>query len=155
MVEVDIRQATLDDAVAVAYNLRWQDIAELQAMRGEDVNVRDALVSAVRRSSHCWAACKDGAVLAVFGVAPISLLEGLGSPWLLATPQAERCAGALVKQGREYISIMQRIYPRMVNFVDARNRKSIRWLKRLGFVIHDPAPVGVMQLPFHKFEMRD
>lgn len=155
MVEVDIRQAKIDDVLAVANNMRWQDIAELQAMRGEDVSVSDTLFSAVRRSSHCWAAVKDDAVLAVFGIAPVSLLDGLGAPWLLATPNAERFAGALVKQGREYISIMQRIYPRMVNFVDARNRKSIRWLKWLGFTIHDPVPMGVMQLPFHKFEMRD
>jgi hypothetical protein len=40
------------------------------------------------------------------------------------------------------------------NWVDARNVTSIKWLKWCGFDFDDPAPFGVEQLMFHRFEMR-
>jgi len=42
----------------------------------------------------------------------------------------------------------------LYNYVDARNVKSIKWLRWLGFQLDEPAPYGVRGLPFHRFELR-
>jgi hypothetical protein len=41
------------------------------------------------------------------------------------------------------------------NVVDARNTKSIRWLRRMGFEVLPAAPLGVEGRPFHLFVMEN
>ena len=48
---------------------------------------------------------------------------------------------------------MRALFPYLFNFVDARNMKSIRWLKHLGYAVGPPVPFGVAGLPFHPFSM--
>lgn len=149
-----VRDVRVADLALLATHLRDDDRRELAAARGEGTPVAGLIVRAVHQSSHCWTAANDDDdAIAVFGVAPISMLGGLGSPWLLATDEAFRHPRALVTEGRRYLAIMRTLYPRMVNHVDARNLRSIRWLKRLGFTVHPATPYGLAGEPFHKFEI--
>lgn len=152
MAKVSFRPLQTGDIDYIAANLREGDRQEVEAVRGPDV--ADALARAVLRSSHCWTAVgEDGTPIALFGVVPVSLLSGRASPWLLATEQAHEHPRSLVTEGRRYLSIMRAIYPNLYNYVDARNDKSIRWLRRLGFTLQPARPYGVAGLPFHKFEI--
>ena len=45
-------------------------------------------------------------------------------------------------------------YTWLVNWVDDRNTCAIRWLKWMGFTIHEPEPYGVANLPFRRFDMK-
>lgn len=105
-------------------------------------------------SSHHWAfIAADGEPVAVFGVAPVSLISGIGTPWLLGTERVFAFPGVLIREGRRYLQAMRNVYPSLANHVDARNVKSIRWLKHLGFTIGEPEPYGVAGLPFYPFHL--
>lgn len=152
MPKVSFRPLQAGDVAYIAEHLREADRREVEAVRGP--RFADAIARAVLRSSHYWTAVsEEGEPLAVFGVVPVSIISGIGSPWFLATERANEHPRNLVVEGRRYLSAMRAIYPRLYNYVDARNDKSIRWLRRLGFTLHPPQPYGVAGLPFHKFEI--
>jgi len=149
---VDFRPAAAADAAALAAAMREADRQEVAATSGPDILA--AVVRSMAVTPDCMAAERGSALVALFGVAPISLLEGIGSPWMLGTTALERIPGALTRSVRHYLVGMLRAYPILVNHVDARNTASVRWLWRLGFAIYAPEPFGVLGLPFHRFEMR-
>lgn len=145
---------TLEHIQYIAENMREADRQEVFAMRGEDADLHYVLANAVKRST--WCVCglaADGTPVSLVGVAPVSLIGGVGAPWLLGTDRVREFSGALIRYGRDYIQSMTSQYPQLINYVDARNTASIRWLKRLGFTIHDAEPIGHQGLPFHKFTM--
>lgn len=155
MAKLRFRGLQAGDVAFLAAHLRADDVQELAATRGPNVHPADAISRAVLLSSHAWVAASEGGrAIAIFGVAPVSLLNGIGSPWLLATDEAFRHPRSLVVEGRRYLSVMRAIYSDMVNYVDARNVRSVRWLKHLGFTLHPAAPYGIEDEPFHKFEIK-
>lgn len=152
MVEVKIRAVRPDDVEVLLANMRQPDIDEVTASCGD---VRKALVEGVESSDLIAAAEFDGELACIFGCAPIrGFLGTQGAPWMLGTDKLDRHPSALMRHCRPYIEAMQQRYPHLLNFVDARNTRSIRWLKRMGFTFHPAVPYGVAQLPFHMFERR-
>lgn len=152
--KVSFRPLQYGDVAHLARHLRPADRAEIEAQHGVGVSMFDIIARAVLVSSHCWVAADTGdKPVAIFGVAPVSLLSGIGSPWMLATPEAERHPRTLVTGGRRYLSRMRTSYSSLFNYVDARNEQSIRWLSRLGFSILPAAPYGLQGEPFHRFEL--
>lgn len=132
-------------------DLREADRLELEASTHN--KPEKAIVQSIRMSAACWTAEYDGVPVAVFGVTPINMLEGKGSPWLLATTDCDKLIVQFVRQTRVYIPIMLSLFPRLENLVDARNAKSIRWLRRLGFHIRDAIPHPYSGTLFHPFDM--
>lgn len=102
----------------------------------------------------CWTAFIDGQLAAILGVAPLSVVSGLGSPWMLGTPVLDASSRILVRKTPEYIAQMLKAFPHLVNFVHVENTTSVRWLRRLGFTVHEARPFGALGEPFHPFEMR-
>lgn len=141
------------DVAHIAAHLREADRLELIASRGADVDFADTLARAVLLSSRAWVWATDDAPIGVLGVVPISLLDRLGSPWFLATDEAFKRPRALVIEGRRYIAKMRTMYPNLSNYVDARNDRSVRWLRCLGFTLHPAAPYGPDGMLFHHFTM--
>jgi hypothetical protein len=86
---------------------------------------------------------------AVFGIGP-SLEDGLGVPWLLATEIIERYPITFYRASRTLFPRVAEGYERLVNWVDARNTLSLRWLVWLGFEMGPPVPFGARGLEFHK-----
>lgn len=148
------RSPEAGDIAYIAQHMREADRQELAAVLG-DVSPADALAMAVMRSTLCWTGiAEDRTPVSMFGVAPVALLGGIGSPWLLGTDRVFESARVLIREGRQYATRMLEQFPHLVNYVDARNVASIRWLARIGFTIHAPQPYGAAGLPFHRFEMR-
>jgi len=150
--EVEIRPATAQDAIDLAQGLRPADIAELHACGHSDLD--EVVARSVRVSSMCWAAFVDGQIACVIGVAPLSLLGGLGAPWMLGTPVLDKASRVLVRRTPEYISKMLGAFPHLLNYVHADNGTSVRWLKRLGFVFGEPFAHPRSGETFYPFEMR-
>lgn len=154
---VEVRFAVETDADDIEPRLRADDRAELVAASGPDVlgQLREAVELSRGRLGHmAFVAEHDGEIVALFGFVPVSALSGTAHPWMVGTAGLARVPGMLNKLSRAYCSAVLAEYPLLVNYVDARNRTSIAWLKRLGFEIGDPTPFGVEGLPFHRFEMR-
>ncbi len=72
----------------------------------------------------------------------------------MTTDLVEKNKTTFLRYSRPMIEVMLAEFSHLENYVDARYKKCIRWLKWLGFVIHDAVPFGVQGLRFHKFEMR-
>lgn len=152
MVDVLIRPTEPGDAEALYANLRASDRAEGQAY-GEG-GILDGIRASAARSVLCWTGFVDGQLAAVFGCAPLSLVSGVGSPWMLGTPVLNAHSRVLVATVPGYIAIMLRAFPHLENYVHAKNTTSVRWLRGLGFTLHSPEPYGVLGEPFRKFEMK-
>lgn len=152
MGEVTFRRPTPLDALVLAATMRQLDYDEVVAASGP--GVVETLRRSLTYSTSAVAADLDGKLLALFGIAPVGMLSGTAAPWCLATPALETKAGMLTRVARGYFKAAQRDYPRLVNYVDARNLPSIAWLKIMGFTLPpEPVPFGWAQLPFYRFEM--
>lgn len=153
MADVAIRAPRRADIAALVTNLRSLDRQELEASHGGDLH--NAVRHALHISRHRWAVEVNGQLALLGGVATVSLLNDVGSPWLLGTTVLDTVPGALTRIGLRYRDVAKSLYPHLISYVDARNVKSIRWLKRLGFNVDDqPVPYGPRGMPFCKFELR-
>lgn len=135
----------------VSANLRSADLLEISASSGQEP--LEAILNGNRRSDRSAVALVDGLPVCVMGVGRLSSLSEVGVPWMLGTADLDRYAVTLMKMAPGALDEMKAGYGRLENYVDARNTRSIRWLKRLGFAFEDPAPFGVAGLPFHRFWM--
>lgn len=151
MVEVVVRPVQPGDIETLVERMRQADVDEVNACGYAPL---EALHQSVNRSTQCWTATADGEMACMFGVTPISMICGIGCPWMLGTDLITKNAGAFIRHSRSYIVDMLQAYPHLFNFVDTRNVKAIRWLKRAGFTLHDPVPHGPYGMLFHPFEMK-
>lgn len=149
----EFRPASLRAIAMLERDLRPADVAELDAAQGRPIG--DVVVESYMQSPEVWAWWSDDdELIAVFGYVPLGpILTTMAAPWMLGTPLVERHAGALIRSTRHYVAAWRERYPLLVNFVDARNTASIRYLRRVGFTLDEPAPFGAAGLPFHRFHM--
>lgn len=148
---VSVVPATPEHAMAVGAAARPADRAELWA--SHRVSPRRAIEVGIMVSPDARTALFDGVPACVFGVNPGSMLGGAAAPWMVGTALLERYPLAFLRRSRPVVAAWAARYTAMRNYVDARNTLAVAWLRWLGFVIGDPAPYGVDQLPFHPFSM--
>ena len=146
---IQIERATMFDAIELAPYIRESDRQEIWA--AGHLLPEQALVFCLQNSEASYTVRIDGYIIMMFGVSSTSIG---GAPWMLATPDLEGYAVKFYHTTREAIEIMLEQYGYLENYVDARNIKSIRWLKWLGFTIHDAQPYGIDRLPFRRFSMK-
>ncbi len=144
-----IDMATAADVVELGPNLRAADVEEVRAASG--FGAIDALGRSFDFSTHVWVVRDIGGhPLALWGVGPLSLVEGRGCPWLLASDAFEALGADIARLSRPLLAGMRELYPRLENHVDTRHAKSVRWLQWLGFTIEPASPWGVENRPFHR-----
>lgn len=150
--KIEVVPAELFHAEQMAPNMRKADVDEIWASNRD--TPLEALVRGVKASSKCWSVIYDDQVALMGGVAPGTILDRTGIPWALGTPLVEEFQFTFLRHSKEYVIEAASGYDTLVNYVDQRNTISIRWLKWLGFSIEQASPMGVFQIPFHRFEMR-
>ena len=104
------------------------------------------------RGEECRTLLADGIPLCMFGITPITSAVGL--PWMVGTLDLESHRRFVLESSRPILEAFLDHWPYLVNWVDARNRKAVRWLAWLGFTVHPAKPHGMQGLPFHMFERR-
>jgi len=145
--------AHTDHLFWLANNMAQADRDEVQASGGH--GPYRALADSLERSAAAWTGMVNDEPVRMFGVTPIDILTGIGSPWLLGTDQVKRYGYTFLKLNKKYVPKMLELFPRLVNYVDARHEVAIRWLKWLGFEMDsEPVAYGVWGMPFYRFEMR-
>ena len=149
---VRLYRPTADDLDELAAGLRPADRLELERETGS-TEYRKIVQACVDQSPDSYAVIDAfGRVVALFGCAPVgALVSSIGAPWCLGTDQLDRQSRALMRISRRYIQNWRRTYPSLINFVDAENDLSIKFLAALGFHFDDPAPHGVKGMPFRRF----
>ncbi|MEZ0170770.1 hypothetical protein [Microvirga sp. TS319] len=134
----------------IARRMRKADREEVFAASGK--SPAGALIYSLRKSAHAWTALVDGRPEVMFGVGDISVIGGVGAPWLLGTDAVETHYVAFLRRSVDFRDQLFRRYPIMRNFVDDRNKASKRWLQWLGARMTDPVEMGGH--PFRLFELR-
>jgi hypothetical protein len=115
---------------------------------------RAAMECGLLNSEECFVGFADDNPVCIYGVVPESMLGNVGVPWMVSTHYMDIHAGTFLRQSRTQVMETLGKFNKLLNFVDARNQRSIRWLKWCGFnVDKEPTPWGVFNMPFHKFSM--
>lgn len=130
--------------------MREADRREVMAASGR--YPEEALQESVRVSTECWAGMLGEEPIAIFGVGPLNILNGIGSPWMLGSDELVAHSFYLLRMSRPYVERMHQIYPVLFNLVDERNTVSQRWLRWMGFKMYDPIPYGPFGVKFRPFE---
>lgn len=132
----------------LATHMRVMDRIECAAL---GKTPKEALRFSLRTSLHAITALDpDGRPLAMFGVSPVDILSGLGTPWFLGRDEVFDYGGDLVKRGPGIIADWLRDFPVMENIVCTSNTKAIRMLRRWGATVGGPTSRcrGVEFVPF-------
>ena len=137
----------------LADNMCQVDKEEVFATSGQ--SPKTALLSSVMCSDQliCYFATDELLGIGGVGLEP----NGEGIPWFLRTNYfnswKKKNKRSFLKSSRSWIKHMGEIYPAMYNYVDARNKESITWLKHLGFRLTNTIDnYGFLRIPFIKFE---
>jgi hypothetical protein len=144
--EVTLERLEPRHAAIVPY-LRQADVDELRD--GFGVSPAWGVAYSIAGSRPGFTALADGKPAVLFGVGP-TLEKGAGVPWLVATPEIERHPVTFYRASRRIFPKLAERYERLVNWVDARNTLSLRWLAWLGFETEGPVPFGAGGLDFYK-----
>jgi hypothetical protein len=146
-----IISASTDHLFWLANNMAEADADEVYAV---GLGPYRALKDSLDRSAVAWTGMVNDEPVCMFGVTPIDILGGIGSPWLLGTDKVKRYGLTFLRLNKQYIPKMLDVFPRLVNFVDVRHEVAIRWLKWLGFEFDPkPIPYGLFGMPFYRFHM--
>lgn len=136
------------EAKAISEIVRPADIAELvEALGLKSIVV--AIESSIVLSDKVQKIVCGDQVLAVFGDAKHG--SCIGVPWLISTIHVENHVREFLRVTSEAVAEMLTRHEELMNFVDVRNDRAIRWLKWLGFEFHDAMPYGPNNMPFYPF----
>lgn len=138
----------------LANHMSEEDRAECAAM---GLGPFRALELGLQHSVAAWAGIKvpEYRPLCMFGVMPLDgVLSGMGSPWFLSTPELKKYAIRFLKDCDEYVERMLNIFPVLVEMIDARHIRGIKWVRWLGFELTGPEPWGPFGMPHYRAEMR-
>lgn len=125
-----IRKAVESDIAAIKDKLRREDEEEVIASGYPSAEA--ALAQSFERSALRFTAEIKGVPVAMFGLAPESLVGEKAVVWLLGCPEMAKVKKSFVKLSRVIIKEMFQRYPVLFNLVDARYGSTIRWLESCG-----------------------
>lgn len=145
-----MRISKASDIPELAKNMRQSDVEEIWVSHHH--TPESALLISFRDSILCFTVESAGRVIAMFGVVPATLIGAEGTIWLLAANDFCKINKIFLRRSKAFIKIMLAHYPHLFNFVDVRNRESIRWLKWCGARFGLVVPYGVEKMPFQYFE---
>ena len=140
-------EATTLHAYHVASHLRQEDAREVWA--SHQLTAHQAVILSWNESSICRAVETDSG-------RPVALTGVVGDRiWLLGTPELTstwRRRSQLCREGREWVEhCLKETKVTLRNDVYAKNTTSVAWLKRLGFTVEPPRPMGHSCELFHHF----
>ena len=150
-----IRDALVSDAEVIGKKLRECDNDEIEALfkRPPVEIVKMSIEDSKSGYGFVKLAFMSDDPVMIFGVAPLDDPYGdTGVPWAMATDALQEHSEVFMKLAPKWIEHMLNCYPHLINVVDARNRVSIRWLKKMGFTfntLHES--YGEACIPFYEF----
>lgn len=152
MAAIEIIAARYRDIDAIGRDMRQADVDEVDASLG--VDPFEALARSYFGSKECWVASVDGEPLCMWGVSEVCDLGlRVGCVWMLTTNAVDRHKREFVQACIEVLPALFERWDVLVNAIDARHEKAIRWGRRLGFVFQPPRPWGPKGLDFCMFKV--
>lgn len=125
----------------IAPYLRQEDKDEIKALSG--LMPETAVAFSIASSQTGYAAYYDGELSAVFGVSNDLI-------WLVGTDAITKHPITFFRTSKQIFYELTKGHNYLHNYVDARNKLHLRWLKWLGFIIEEAQILGVENRLFHK-----
>lgn len=144
-----VRLATREDCLDLAPRLRKEDAEECFLNLG--LSAEQSLLLSFHLG-ETFAVVWGDEVVALFG--HIGVPGVVGVPWMLASPTLSKIRKSFLRECREYVQAMLKVYGRLENYVWVENTLHIDWLRWLGFEFDSPAPYGINDQPFQRFYMK-
>ena len=151
MVNYTIIDTTEEHVEELSHSMSPEDVAECWA--AQHLSPREALRVSMMYTNSPKTGLVNGRVMAIWGVGKVTVLSETGMPWMLTSILVEQHYRIFLRHSKSLLYIMKQEAIVFNNFVDARNVTAIKWLRWLGFTIHDPLPYGPDKMPFHRFTM--
>lgn len=150
--EVKFYNPSLDDVMALVPLIRADDRKEVERLGN---TIEQALAQSFRDSDHLWLAELDGKPACIIGIGTVSYIGNVGTPWFLTTDVMETMAAkrALLAYSPVFVADFLEKYDNLVNYVDARYIRALRWLKWLGFTIGEIERSSITGHPFRRVSM--
>tara|TARA_R100000808_G_C2147641_1_gene155647 strand:- start:1820 stop:2296 length:477 start_codon:yes stop_codon:yes gene_type:complete len=148
-----VRDFSLTDIKYLSENLRNADLQELYATFGNDSDIPCVLAKNLAVTPNAKVIEYKGKPIGVFGVA-----DGhernlkLGWVWMVGTNDIKKIKTQFLKECKEELEKMQIEYDVLCNYVDARNKVHIKWLRWMGFTFLREVPeYGEERKSFYEF----
>lgn len=136
MADIQIVPSRASHLRRLAAVMRQADKDEVMAASGR--SPLWCLMQSYRKSAICMTVLIDGEPEMIFGAGDLSVLTGLGAPWLLASDRAVSCRAEFLRGSIRWRDQLLQRYSVLRNIVDCRNKAAIRWLRWLGFRFSEP-----------------
>lgn len=149
----EILPTTENHIKELAKTMRQADIDECWA--AHHFSPYEALKHSLYHTDRPQTGLYDGRVICIWGIGKMSYLSKEGIPWMLTSNLVNKHYREFLRRGLKCLIDIKKEAVILVNMVDARNKRSIRWLKWLGFTVHDPIPFGPDKMLFHPFIMEN
>lgn len=135
--------------LSLSVHMRPADVAEVLALGRFPFA---ALAESWRASAFATTLLHNGDVAACAGLV-LERGSALGprraQVWLLTSKVVDAAPMAFHRAMKQLLAASAEHADFLWQHVDARYASSLRWLDRLGFVVHAPRPHGPLALPFH------
>ncbi len=141
-----------EHVIALSFSMQKEDRDNAWAIA--HISPEQAIRHSVGASieSEIWLA--DGTVMAIRGVSRGTFLSPYACVWMLGAEGLTSFPIPFLRGSKEWVERMLAEYGHLVNYVDGRNKRSLRWLFWLGFTIHPAATLGIEGRMFHWVEKR-
>lgn len=137
--------ATREHAESLAPRMRAAEVREVASASGE--TPLESLLSSLESSSDARTLVLEGQAAAIYGVVPIG--GDVAVIWLLTSALVERHPKTFIRACIAEIARFLGQYSALVNFVDARYERSLRWAARMGANVGEARPFGCEGHMFH------
>lgn len=144
------------DCEYIAKHARTSDINEVKVTEGNNVAIYDVLHRSRSASAFCltWFIPSGGIPLAISGIAESPLNVDVGFPWMLGTNMMFKYPRQILIESRKFMKrALESRFKYLYNYVYDNNEPSKRYLKAIGFKLHEPEPRGPYNALFRKFDM--
>jgi len=152
VVKYEIVETTPGHILELSRTMCDEDVEEVWA--AGHVVPQKALSIGRARSRDTQTFLANGRVLCIFGVGQIEAFKNVGVPWMLSSGELPKHYWRFARGSAEWMKQQTSKWTEMINYVDARNSRAVRWLAWLGFDIDVPRPYGPDDMPFHRFSWR-
>ena len=96
-----------------------------------------AMQDGLRQSSHAYAAYSNGLPICMWGVAPQSLLGGVGVLWVIPTCYVCRYRVGFVRASKHVLGKMLKDYRTLLCWIHESEFEEMRWMQWLGYQFAD------------------
>jgi hypothetical protein len=133
--------------------MQKEDKDSIEALTNK--SIYESLKASVDNSIESTVWLVDNKVAAIIGISQTGLLSDKACPWCICSDEIKKFPKLFLRGSWIWTQAALKRYKWLENIVDARHKRSIRWLKWLGFTIYPAVPVGPNGMLFHKDELKE